>query len=182
MAQWPYLLAYNVGRITSYSIAGALTGFAGAIFTRQLDTGIHILSLVSAVFLLLLAAYIGGWWQVLTLLERAGSHFWRRIQPWGKRFLPFTHWRQALPYGIIWGWLPCGLVYSTLTWSLASGSALNGAFTMLAFGLGTLPAMVAMGAGMTSVKAWMAKPWIRQGMALFLLLYSLMLIYRTVVN
>ena len=63
--------------------------------------------------------------------------------------------------GALWGWLPCGLVYSVLLTALASGSAPRGALIMLAFGLGTLPNLLAIGLFWESVKGWVQSPRVR---------------------
>jgi sulfite exporter TauE/SafE len=169
---WPYVTAYNFGRILSYSIAGAITGVLGQLFSHKINQGIVILQFVSAVFLFVLALYIGQWWLGLTQLEKLGGKLWKHIRPWSKRFLPFPTPLHAVPYGMIWGWLPCGLVYSTLTWSLASGSGLNGAAIMLCFGLGTLPAIIVIAAGIESLKHLLSHGLTRKVMALLLMAFS----------
>lgn len=178
----PYMLAYNFGRVLSYTIAGMITGTLGAIFSHQVSGGLRILNLLSAIFLLLLALYIGGWWKVLTKLEVLGSILWKRVSPLSKKLLPFQSPVQAIPYGIIWGWLPCGLVYSTLTWSLASGSALQGALVMLSFGIGTLPALLTLGATSNQLRPLLAKPQIRTIIATLLFIFAVLLIFRHSVN
>ena len=95
--------------------------------------------------LLLMAFYVARLWFALTFLEKLGSALWRKIQPFSKALLPLDSSPKALAYGLCWGFLPCGLVYSSLGWSLASGSAVHGAVLMLAFGLGTTPAILATG-------------------------------------
>jgi sulfite exporter TauE/SafE len=170
--QWPYVFAYNIGRILSYTMAGALTGMMGQLFAQEVNQGIVILQFVSAIFLFMLALYIGQWWRGLSQLEKWGGKLWRHISPWSKRFLPFPTPLHAIPYGVIWGWLPCGLIYSTLTWSLASGSAINGAAIMLCFGLGTLPAMFAMAASVESIKQWLGHPLTKKIMAVSLMAFS----------
>jgi len=144
----PYLLLYNSGRIISYALAGALTGLIGSQVSRWFPILQHwnIALWLSGVFLVILGLYLGGWWQSLTVLERWGAWLWVRIEPLGRRFLPIRNLWQAFIVGLVWGWLPCGLVYFTLLWSLTAPSPLYGALMMLAFGLGTLPLLVAVGA------------------------------------
>lgn len=178
----PYMLMYNCGRIISYVVAGAITGLVGSILTVQLNTPIHILTTLSSVLLILMGLYIGGWWQLLTVLEKAGGLIWKRISPYSKKFLPFTTPMQALPYGFIWGWLPCGLVYSTLTWSLAAGTAFGGAAIMLAFGLGTLPALLSIGASAHSIKPLLTHKYFRKIVAILLIAYGLLLIIKSVTH
>ncbi len=146
------LLAYNTGRIASYTIAGVLLGLLGQQVSA-LDplTGFPVARVFSGIFMLLLGIYLAGWWPALRWLEQAGAHAWKRIEPFGRRFIPIRHSGQALVLGMLWGWLPCGMVYAVLTLALASGSPLDGAFTMLAFGLGTLPLMLAMGVAFSTL-------------------------------
>lgn len=177
-AQWPYILAYNVGRIGSYTILGGLTGYMGSLVTANLSGGLMALQLISAGFLVLMACYIGNWWRGLSHLERFGSVLWRKIRPWSKTLLPFKHPLYAVPYGVIWGWLPCGLVYSTLTWSLASGNGYQGAAIMLCFGLGTLPALIAMAASIESIKLLLTHPLTRQIVAVCLVVFALSMLWQ----
>ncbi|UCC56923.1 MAG: sulfite exporter TauE/SafE family protein [Gammaproteobacteria bacterium] len=146
------LLAYNTGRIFSYTLAGVFLGLLG----QQVDlleplTGFPVARVFSGVFMLLLGVYLAGWWPALRWLEQAGTHIWKRIEPLGRRYLPIRHSGQALILGMLWGWLPCGMVYAVLALALASGSTLNGGLTMLAFGLGTLPLMLAMGVAFSTL-------------------------------
>jgi sulfite exporter TauE/SafE len=97
----------------------------------------------------------------LLKLERAGGLLWRRIEPLGRRLMPVRSPAQALALGAVWGWLPCGLVYSVLVWSISSGSAGRGALLMLAFGIGTLPNLLAMGVFASAVAQLFRRPWVR---------------------
>jgi len=179
-AALPYTLAYNGGRIISYTLAGAITGAIGQITTSVIPIARPALSIMSAIMLILLACYLGKWWQGLSYIESFGRGLFKLVQPISKRFLPFKSSLYALPYGFIWGWLPCGLVYSTLTWSLASGTALDGAAIMLFFGLGTLPTLLAASAGSQYLIAGFRHPVARQLVALFMILYAFFVIYRAI--
>lgn len=180
-SQWPFLLSYNVGRIISYTIAGAIAGGLGAMLGQQFRYGLAWMTLFSAIMLMCLALYLSGWWRGLVHLERAGSLVWRKISPLSRTFLPFRRPLSALPYGMIWGWLPCGLVYSTLSWSLAANSAINGALVMFWFGAGTLPALLATGAAGHRLKMIINQKYFKTGVALLLLVFSWALIWRTVI-
>ena len=139
-------LAYNAGRIASYSVAGVVLGLLGQqVNMLESLTGFPLARVFSGVFMLLLGVYLAGWWPALRWLEQAGARLWKRIEPLGRRFIPIRHSGQAFVLGMLWGWLPCGMVYAVLALALASGSTLYGGLTMLAFGLGTLPLMLAMG-------------------------------------
>lgn len=143
----PYMLAYNIGRIGSYALAGAILGFISAqLFHFGNDAAVHRIGvLISAAFMILLGLYFTDLWRGLSAVERAGGYLWKRIEPFGRALLPVNHPGKALLFGAVWGWLPCGLVYSTLAWSLASGGPGQGALLMASFGLGTLPMLLVMG-------------------------------------
>lgn len=133
---------YNLGRISSYTIAGLLTATAGFIVSSAAGRGSHtVLQTISGLILVFLGLRIGGWLPPLPVLQRWGGQLWKRIQPLGKPFLPVNRFYKALAVGTVWGWLPCGLVYSVLLWSATTANPLYGATIMLAFGLGTLPGM-----------------------------------------
>jgi len=143
----PLHLAYNLGRIASYSIAGALMGAIGSLgllLNNWLPVQM-ILYVAANLMMVALGLYLTGLTQTLAFVERTGQRLWRRVQPVTKRFLPVRGMAQAFPLGMLWGWLPCGLVYSVLTMTLVSGSAARGAAIMLAFGLGTLPNLLLAG-------------------------------------
>jgi len=143
----PLLLAANAGRILSYGLIGALLGGLSGLLAwlPQAAKVQAILYLLSLLLVLLLGLYLAGWSPLLTRLERLGGPLWRRLQPRFRQLLPLRSLPAALLAGGLWGWLPCGLVYTAPTGALASGSAWRGAAILLAFGLGTLPNLLAMG-------------------------------------
>jgi sulfite exporter TauE/SafE len=140
-------LAYNLGRVSSYAIAGAIAGAVGSLGLLLNDMLPIQLALYIAANLMLIALglYLTGMTQSLAFTERLGQSLWRRIQPYSRRFLPARRVAQAYPLGLLWGWLPCGMVYGVLSTALLAGSASRGAMTMLAFGLGTLPNLLLAG-------------------------------------
>lgn len=147
LAELPIHLAYNLGRITSYTLAGALLGAIGSLGLLlenflPVQIGLYVLA---NLMLVALGLYLTGVTASLAFLERQGQKLWRRIQPFTRRFLPANSPFQALPLGMLWGFLPCGMVYSVLTTALLSGSSVKGAGLMLAFGLGTLPNLMLAG-------------------------------------
>ena len=147
LAMLPYQLSYNLGRILSYIVAGAIMGGIGTLLLQWLPlyTAQRILLAFAGLFMVLLGLYVGGWWMILNRVEKAGGVLWKRIEPIGRKLLPIHSPIQALGVGIVWGWVPCGLVYSMLICAVASGSALDGATLMAAFALGTLPNLIIMG-------------------------------------
>jgi uncharacterized protein len=179
---WPFHIAYNLGRITSYTLAGALAGGLGAglLQLTELRQAQLVLQVIAALFMLALGLYLGGWWAGLVRVERLGGHLWRRLEPFGRRLLPVASPPQAFALGLVWGWLPCGLVYSVLIWSLAAGSAREGAQLMLAFGLGTLPNLLLMGALAAQLGSFVRQPWPRRVAGGLVLAFGLVLLARAV--
>ncbi|HFD87865.1 MAG TPA: sulfite exporter TauE/SafE family protein [Gammaproteobacteria bacterium] len=171
--QWLLLVGYNLGRIFSYTLAGMLVGLLGAfaLGLSGIEQARIIFQLIAAMVMLALGLYLGGWWMGLTRIERAGSHWWRRIEPLGRRLIPVTSLPNAIAVGAIWGWLPCGLIYSVLIWALAAGDPVRGGLLMLSFGLGTLPNLMLMGLFASSMGRMVRNPTVRKvaGAAVILL-------------
>jgi sulfite exporter TauE/SafE len=162
-AQLPVHLAYSVGRVGSYTVAGAIAGAAGgtaAIIDTVLPAQI-VLALVANALVVLLGLYLAGLGGIVGRIESLGVAPWRRIAPFGRRFLPADSLGRALGAGAVWGWLPCGLVYSALALALVSGDAARGAGVMLAFGIGTMPNLVAAGLALQRFREALARPRIR---------------------
>ncbi len=143
----PYVFNYNFGRITSYTIAGLLIGSAQALFTIPfgLDQGHRVLQLLSALLMAAAGFYIAGWFPRYAYIEKLGSKLWKKIEPYGRGLIPVSSRLQAFLFGMVWGWLPCGLVYAALALAATSGDVLRSGITMLAFGLGTLPSVLGVG-------------------------------------
>lgn len=157
-------LGYNAGRIASYTLVGVLAGLAGAsslLLDRLLPVE-KALYLLASLMLIVLGLYLGGWWRGVLVLERGGQAIWRHVQPLSKKLLPVGSVPQAFALGLVWGWLPCGLVYSVLVAALATGSAAQGGLLMLAFGLGTLPTLLAMGMAAIRIRGWLQQVWLRR--------------------
>jgi len=160
----PLQLAYNLGRITSYTLAGAIMGGLGFLLAQLLPVyaAQRALLVVAGLFMVGMGLYLGGWWYGVAVLERAGGVLWRRIEPFAKRLLPVSGVLQAWALGIVWGWIPCGLVYSVLVWTVSSGGVVEGASLMLAFGLGTLPNLLVVGFAAAELGRWLHKIWVRR--------------------
>ncbi len=167
------VLFYHVGRIGSYCLIGAIVGFTGSVAARSIGLPIAGLQLFAAAFLVLLGLYIGQWLLWLNQVESLGKGLWSYLSPLAKHVIPVNSPTKALGLGTLWGWLPCGLVYSTLTWSLASGSSISGALIMLCFGLGTLPALVTLSFGITSIKKLLINALFRKVIAISLICYGI---------
>ena len=162
--RWSMHLAYNCGRILSYGLAGVLVGTLGALsegLGGQLPVRM-LLYFLANLMLVALGLYLLGLTRTLAPIERLGQHLWQRIQPLTRRFLPARSPAQAFPLGVLWGWLPCGLVYSALASALTTGSPVRGGALMLAFGLGTLPNLLLAGIVLARVNEFVRRPWVRR--------------------
>ena len=156
-------LAYNLGRVASYVAAGALAGALGqaGMALRGGALARHLLMFLMGATLIVVALNVAGVRPVTRGIEVAGGFLWRHVQPASRHFLPVTSPWQALGLGALWGWLPCGMVYAVLLTALASGNAGEGALILAAFGLGTLPNLLAIGAAVGGVRRWMQITWVR---------------------
>ncbi|MGE8324143.1 MAG: sulfite exporter TauE/SafE family protein, partial [Pseudomonas sp.] len=165
------LLAYNVGRILSYTCAGLLVGLAGwAVASSPAALALRV---VAALLLIAMGLYLAGWWSGLTRIEALGRGLWRHIQPVASRLLPVSSLPRALLLGALWGWLPCGLVYSTLLWAASQGNAGYSAALMLAFGLGTWPVLLATGLAAERVSSLLRRRSVRMAGGLLVILFGL---------
>jgi len=143
-SRWTLALAYNLARVASYALAGALAGLLGSTLLRTADVApLSIAFRVLAGLIMIAAAgrLLFGW-RLLDPLEAAGAGLWRRILPRSSATAQRGGLIGAIGLGLAWGWLPCGLTYSMLLLAATTASVLTGALVMAAFGLGTLPAMV----------------------------------------
>lgn len=175
----PYVLNYNIGRIFSYSIAGLLAGLAGNLLILPFGTdhGFRILQLLSASFMIGAGFYIAGWFPRFAYIEKTGSKLWKLLEPYGRKLIPVTTRTQAFLFGMIWGWLPCGLVYAALALSATTGDALKSALTMLAFGLGTLPSVIGVGI-MTDILTKLSRMQrFKQVVGIFLVIVALVAVF-----
>lgn len=171
-----FIAGFNTGRILSYGLAGGVAGTAGsALLWLPWRGPLYLgLQLLAGLLLFLSALRLGGWLVSGSLLERRGARLWSRLQPYCGALLPVDRLWRALALGALWGWIPCGLVYSALAWSAATAEAARGALSMLAFGAGTLPGMI--GAGLAGARLgtrFAGRGW-RRGLALLLALIAVM--------
>ncbi len=170
-----FVLNYNIGRISSYTLAGAIIGLIDSVFELPFihNYGHRLLQLVSALAMSSAGLYLAGWFPKFAYVEKMGAKFWKRIEPLGRRLIPVKTPTHAFLFGTIWGWLPCSLVYSALALAASSGNSLSSSLTMLAFGLGTLPAVMGVGI-MTGLLSQLSKMYrFRQAIGIFMIILAL---------
>ncbi|SEB02330.1 sulfite exporter TauE/SafE family protein [Alkalimonas amylolytica] len=175
--RFAFQLLLSLGRLTSYAFFGALVGYFGVVAMQVGGASMVWLRLLAGLLLIAMALYIARLSTALVYLERLGQGIWQRIQPISTKLMPLNTPYKAFGYGLCWGWLPCGLVYSTLSWSLASGSATAGAGIMLAFGLGTLPAILLTATLAARLNQLKQQSWFRYSTALLLGSYGFYTVY-----
>jgi sulfite exporter TauE/SafE len=150
---WRMQLAFNSGRIASYAAAGVLAGLAGAgAYAIAAAPAQAALAAAANLMLVLIGLYLAGVSGAATWIERLGAPLWRQLQPLALRLRP-----HSFAAGAVWGWLPCGLVYGALAAAAATGSPARGALAMLAFGLGTLPWLLAAGMAAVRLRGWVSQ-------------------------
>lgn len=169
--------AYNFGRIFSYSIAGLIFGFFGKLSVHHLNSILpiqHVLYIITNILLLLLGLYLANFWHVITHVEKLGQLLWRQIQPYAKRYIPIRSISHAFLVGSIWGWVPCGLVYTALVTAFSTASPVLGFLVMLVFGLGTLPNLIAMGFVAQSLLHFVRQSWVKRLAGSIIILFALL--------
>ncbi len=169
------VLAFNAGRIGSYAIAGAAAGLLGSIPALINIAAVQTVAYwLANLMLVLLGLTLMNVWHGLARVEALGRFAWRRVQPLMRGLLPVQNPVQALALGALWGWVPCGMVYSVLMTALLTGSAAQGALVMLAFGLGTLPLLFTMGVAGTSIQPFLQKRSVRTVAGVLVLAFGLL--------
>lgn len=175
-------LAYSAGRIASYAVAGGLAGSAGgllgwagsaALGARGSPLGQSLFLLVASLMLIVLGLYLSGLAPAVRHVESLGAGLWRRLQPIARPLLPAATVPRAMAIGAIWGFLPCGLVYAMLATAMATGSPARGAAVLAAFGLGTLPNLLAVGFWLSRFRAIVRSPHARLAAGLAVCLFGL---------
>lgn len=138
-----HALLYQLGRLSSYALAGMLCGLFGGLLLQMMNAAQASLWLrvAAGAVLVMLGLQLAFGWRLLQPVEAIGAQLWRRLAPL-TRGLTGTGAMQSFATGMLWGWLPCGLVYSMLLLGVLGGTAGHGAVLMLAFGAGTLPSML----------------------------------------
>jgi len=166
--QLPMAIAYNTGRILSYAILGAIVASFGSALVQSKPTLARPILLITGGVIVLIGLQVAFNWRFLSPIERMGGVLWQKLAPIARRFVPVTTIPRALGLGLLWGWLPCGLVYSVLLIAATSAQPLTGAATMIAFGIGTMPAMVLTGIGAAQLSAFMRRRGARLGLGLLI--------------
>jgi sulfite exporter TauE/SafE len=166
-------LSYNLGRITTYSFFGLLIGFFSSSLMEMLPDPHSFSMKISGIFFILLGLYVSQLLNSFRYFEAAGQKLWVHIEPYGRKYLPASNVWNALKLGLVWGWLPCGLVYSALALAMTQLNPLHSALTMFAFGIGTLPTLLLIGHFASHVKLILQNKSVRIILGLVLIGYGI---------
>lgn len=171
----PVTISYHGGRIASYTLLGGLLGLiAGSI---DLVTWTIALRYAAGFLLIAMGLSVANWWQGIRILEKAGGRLWQPVQRFSSRFLPIRNPVQGVALGLCWGLMPCGLIYSALAWSATAQSAIGAASLMFCFGLGTLPAMLAVSLGADKLQDILRRRGLKLFIALMLIASGIWTLY-----
>ena len=167
--QIPLAIAYNLGRVLSYTFLGAMVAAIGGTIVGAIPSLAVPVRLVSGLLIVVVGLQVAFNWQLLAPVERVGAVFWNRLAPQAKGLIPATSIASAAGLGLIWGWLPCGLVYGALLLAATTADPVGGGLVMIAFGLGTMPAMIATGLSASKLSAFMSRNRLSAGLLIIVL-------------
>jgi sulfite exporter TauE/SafE len=178
-ARYAPTLQFNLGRLLSYGLLGALTaGVLGGVGDLMaLKSAGKWLRILTALMVLLIGMRFLLEWRGLDWIERGGARLWRRIMPLAVRVSSRHDWIGRMALGLCWGFIPCGLVYSVLLTAASTGSAAPGALVMLAFGTGTLPAMVGLGVAAPALNTFLSDRMVRRIIGFSLVVLALWMMF-----
>ena len=167
--QLPLALAYNTGRVLSFAFLGGAIALIGSSTVALVPKLAGPIRMASGLLIVLIGLQVAFRWRLLAPVERIGASIWNRIAPGAKGLIPANSLPKAAGLGLLWGWLPCGLVYSALLLSATTAQAGAGALVMVAFGLGTMPAMILSGLSASKLSTFMSRYRLGAGLLIVLL-------------
>jgi len=167
--QVPLAIAYNVGRVSSYAFLGVMVAAIGGAAVGAIPGLAGPVRLASGLLIIFIGLQVAFHWRLLAPLEQVGALIWNRLAPHAKGLIPATNIASAAGLGLIWGWLPCGLVYGALLLAATTADPLGGGFVMVAFGLGTMPAMILSGLSAARVSAFIGRNRVAAGLLIAVL-------------
>jgi sulfite exporter TauE/SafE len=167
--QLPLAIAYNLGRVLSYAFLGTVVATIGSTTVSAIPGLTGPVRLASGALIILVGLQVAFNWRLLAPVEKIGAKIWNRLVPHAKGLIPATTVSRAMGLGLIWGWLPCGLVYGALLLAATTAEPASGGLVMIAFGLGTMPAMVLTGLSASKLSAFMSRNRLGAGILIILL-------------
>ena len=175
-ASVPTAFVYNAGRVITYAVLGAIVAAFGSVIIKASPNLAVSIRMLSGIIIILVGLQVAFNLRALRVIERMGGTLWAKIAPAAQKLLPIDSLPKAFGLGLIWGWLPCGLVYSVLMIAATSANPVGGAATMVAFGIGTMPAMMLSGLGAARLGVFMQRRGARVGFGLLVVAMGLLTI------
>ncbi|WP_317930748.1 sulfite exporter TauE/SafE family protein [Halioxenophilus sp. WMMB6] len=171
------LIGYNLGRIGSYVLIALIFALLSQLLAKALGPDslrlyLGGLRFIAGVLLIAMGLYLADWWRGLRYLEQGGQKLWRFFAPLAQKLTPVRRFSTAILYGAVWGWLPCGLVYSALALAVTQHALPAAGLTMFAFGLGTLPALLVTGLLAEQLQKLLANANLKRLFALLLIVFG----------
>lgn len=167
------LLLFHFGRIACYSLLGLVLGSAIHWLLSFSSTLVIVARIISALMIIVMGLYVAGISGIIRLLEKQLGFLWRRLQPLAQRYMPMEQWHHALALGFLWGFLPCGMIYSTLLWASSNNHGLYTSWLMFSFGLGTLPSLLLANWFSLQTLAFLQKKHFKMAIGILLVLFGL---------
>ncbi len=174
--QLPMAFVYNIGRVASYAVIGTIVAAFGGAVVRSIPGIAAPIRVLTGTVIILIGLQVAFNLRLLSPIERMGAVLWKGLAPVARHFVPVKNLPRALGLGLLWGWLPCGLVYSVLLIAATSAHPLDGAATMVAFGIGTMPAMILTGIGAAQLSSAMQRRGTRIGLGLLVVIIGILTI------
>lgn len=145
-AFWPRIgrtLLFHIGRISCYAMLGFFVGDLLRMAVGTSTTAVFYSRLFTGIMLLIIGSYAAGFGNMVRVIEGRMAFVWQKLQPLVRQFIRVEHYSDAYALGFLWGFLPCGIIYSALMWASSQIGGSSAALLMLCFGLGTIPALFA---------------------------------------
>lgn len=175
-----YAVVISFGRITGYALIGVVASLLTQSIISLTQGGILYLSIFASILMIGIGLHIAGLNSWVLKTEVMGKYIAAAIEPIKKRILPIDSISKCLLYGLFWGFLPCGLVYTALSLAMTASTPLMGGLTMLFFGLGTLPTLVGLTAFNSKLNSILAKTYVRFALGVTVIVLALILLFNTI--
>jgi len=160
--RWPLATGFHAGRITSYLAIGLLATALGLLPVALMPAGAPIvMRIVLGALILLMAAYIALPGRFRDLAGQLAAPLTNKMLPLFARFLPVTSFDRAAGLGLLWGLLPCGLLYTVVAAAVLLADPLATTALIVSFGIGTVPLLLGAGLVVLRFRSTINRPGLR---------------------
>ncbi len=169
-------LQFNLARLGSYALLGLVSATVLGGISDLAPIG-RWLRLLTAVMIAMIGLRFLFNFRGLEIIERGGAGLWKKVMPVALRAGQRQDWIGRVALGACWGLLPCGLVYTVLLTAASTGNPAGGAMAMLAFGAGTLPAMLGLTVAAPALATFLEDRTVRRVIGFALLVLALWTVF-----